>query len=181
MDFDWKKALADYAPAIVGAVATGGTGPLVAAAIKAAADHFGVEATEPAVAKAVQAATPEQMLAIKEADYKFAQLALEETKSYLADGQNARAMQVAALGQDDPLPKRFVYYLATGWSCFAAVYIFWITFADIPPHNVRFADTILGFLLGTVIAMILQFFFGSSQGSVKSAQALRDLARGAAK
>jgi hypothetical protein len=30
---------------------------------------------------------------------------------------------------------------------------------------VRFADTILGFILGTVIATMLNFWFGSSIGS----------------
>ena len=95
--------------------------------------------------------------------------------AYLADVANARKMQEATLAQDDPLPKRFVYLFATGWSCFAAVYIFWITFGNIPQDNIRFADTILGFLLGTVVAMILQFFFGSSQGSVKAQQMFRDM------
>ena len=117
----------------------------------------------------------EELLKIRQEDNR---LEAEIQKMYLADVQNARGMQTAALQQDDPMPKRFIYYLATGWSLFAMVYIFWITFADIPARNIRFADTILGFLLGTVIAMILQFFFGSSQGSVKSSQALRDIARG---
>jgi hypothetical protein len=47
----------------------------------------------------------------------------------------------------------------------AVVYIFLITFTNIPETNVRFADTILGFLLGTVVATILNFFLGSSAGS----------------
>ena len=47
----------------------------------------------------------------------------------------------------------------------AFTYIFLITFLTIPADNIRFADTVLGFLLGTVIATILNFFFGSSKGS----------------
>ena len=81
------------------------------------------------------------------------------------DRANARAMQVAALRQNDLLSKRFVYYFAAFWSVTAALYIAFITFGDIPESNVRFADTILGFILGTVIATIIQFFFGSSVGS----------------
>jgi hypothetical protein len=81
------------------------------------------------------------------------------------DVANARNMQVEALRQDDLFSKRFIYIFATFWSIFAASYIGFITFGHIPEDNQRFADTILGFLLGTVVATILQFFFGSSMGS----------------
>ena len=81
------------------------------------------------------------------------------------DTANARNMQVEALRQDDLFSKRFIYIFATFWSIFAASYIGFITFGHIPEDNQRFADTILGFLLGTVVATILQFFFGSSMGS----------------
>jgi len=81
------------------------------------------------------------------------------------DTANARNMQVEALRQEDLFSKRFIYYFATFWSIFASGYIAFITFGTIPPDNQRFADTILGFLLGTVVATILQFFFGSSMGS----------------
>jgi hypothetical protein len=81
------------------------------------------------------------------------------------DTANARNMQVEALRQDDKFAKRFIYIFATFWSIFAASYIAFITFGTIPTDNQRFADTILGFLLGTVVATILQFFFGSSMGS----------------
>jgi hypothetical protein len=91
------------------------------------------------------------------------------------DKANARAMQVAALDQDDKFSKRFVYYFATFWSLTAALYIAFITFGDIPEENVRFADTILGFILGTIIATIVQFFFGSSLTSKDKDSALKSL------
>ena len=84
-----------------------------------------------------------------------------------SDTANARNMQVEALRQEDVFSKRFIYIFATFWSLFAAGYIAFITFGHIPEDNQRFADTILGFLLGTVVATILQFFFGSSMGSKK--------------
>jgi hypothetical protein len=37
---------------------------------------------------------------------------------------------------------------------------------------VRFADTILGFLLGTVVATIINFFLGSSAGSKEKTETL---------
>lgn len=67
--------------------------------------------------------------------------------------------------------------LAAVWTTFAIVYILFITFHDIPEKNIRFADTILGFLLGTVVATIINFFFGSSKGSEEKTQILNDNAK----
>lgn len=55
--------------------------------------------------------------------------------------------------------------LAVFWSIFAASYISGITFLDIPKDNHRAVDTVLGFVLGTIVAGIIGFYFGSSQGS----------------
>ncbi len=93
--------------------------------------------------------------ALREAAQKHEEFKIEQANKNTAD---ARAMQVAALQQDDKFSKRFVLYLATFWSLTAVVYIFLITFTNIPELNIRFADTILGFLLGTVVATILNFF-----------------------
>jgi hypothetical protein len=76
-----------------------------------------------------------------------------------------RAMQIAALINGNGISRSFVYVLATFWSIVAASYIFMITMVTIPTDNVRFADTVLGFILATVVATILNFFFGSSAGS----------------
>ncbi len=74
-------------------------------------------------------------------------------------------MQVAALGQDDKFSKRFIYYFSTFWSLVAAGYIGGITFVEIPEKNLRMADTVLGFILGTAIAAMFSYYFGSSLGS----------------
>ena len=75
---------------------------------------------------------------------------------------NSRNLQIEALKQDDKFSKRFVYYFAIFWSLFAVVYLAGITFIEIPKENVRFADTIVGFLLGTVVATLIGFFYGNS-------------------
>lgn len=111
----------------------------------------------------------EEVKALREAAQKHEEFKIEQANKNTAD---ARAMQVAALQQDDKFSKRFVMYLATFWSLTAVVYIFLITFTNIPELNVRFADTILGFLLGTVVATILNFFLGSSAGSKEKTEAL---------
>ena len=81
----------------------------------------------------------------------------------LENTKDARAMQVAALGQTDLFSKRFVYYFAAFWSVIGAAYLFFATFTEVV--NPKMADTVLGFLLGTIISTIINFFFGSSQGS----------------
>lgn len=82
-----------------------------------------------------------------------------------ADRANARDMQKAAYAQDDKFTKRAVFYLAYFWSAAAVLYIFLVSFLKIPENNQRLVDTITGFLLGTIIALILNFYFGSSHGS----------------
>ena len=113
------------------------------------------------------------------AQWKEAALAHEKDliQMVYADKANARAMQVAALQQDDKFSKRFVYYFATFWSLTAALYIAFITFGNIPEDNIRFADTILGFILGTIIATIVQFFFGSSLTSKEKDNALEAMTK----
>lgn len=45
------------------------------------------------------------------------------------------------------------------------VYVFMASFGDVPADNQRTVDTVIGFLLGTLLASIVSYFFGSSQGS----------------
>lgn len=138
--------------------------PLIASAVKAKGteiieDKLGVKLTPDM--------TPEQLadLATKETANKqwLEEMAFKTFEAELADRKDARAMQTAALAGSDEFSKRFIYNLATACLLFSAVYIFWITFGTIPATNLRFADTILGFLLGTMISTIIYFFFGSSK------------------
>ena len=74
-------------------------------------------------------------------------------------------MQKAALAQDDTFSTRFVYYYASFITAVSFTYIFLITFLSIPEANERFADTVLGFLLGVGLSSIINYFFGSSKSS----------------
>lgn len=111
----------------------------------------------------------EELLRLKLEDNK---VSAELEKAYLADRQDARSMNKEALKSEDKFVRRFIYYLAIFWSIVSCTYIGFITFGAIPPDNVRFADTILGFLLGTAIASILNFFYGSSKGSHDKTEAM---------
>lgn len=75
----------------------------------------------------------------------------------------------------DVWAKRFPIVLATYWSVVATVYLVAVTFADIPAPNIRFADTIIGFVLGTVVATIINFFLGSSQGSKDKEDKIKEM------
>lgn len=99
-------------------------------------------------------------------------------KAEVSDKASARQMQVEALKQDGWFAKNFVYLLATFWTVSAIVYIGFVTFGTIPEANVRFADTILGFLLGTVIATIINFFMGTSFSSRVKDESINRLAKG---
>ena len=104
----------------------------------------------------------EEMRGLREAAQKHEEFMVEQANKNTAD---ARAMQVAALQQDDKFSKRFVMYLAMFWSIASCTYIGFVTFSHIPETNLRFVDTLLGVCIGTVITTILNFFYGSSAGS----------------
>ena len=112
---------------------------------------------------------PEKIAELRLAAMKHEEFKIEAVqKAVDAEHKNtsdARAMQIAAINQEDLFTKRFVPIFASLWSAVTAIYIFCITFATIPAPNMRIVDTITGFMLGTLIATIINFFFGSSRGS----------------
>ena len=117
----------------------------------------------------------EELIRLRQEDDK---LSVEIDKAYLADTQSARQMQTAALSQSDLFSKRFIYYFAMFWAVAAAIYIGFITFAPIPEANIRFADTVLGFLLGTIVSQIISFFYGSSRSSQSKDELIKSVVEG---
>lgn len=121
--------------------------------------------------------SPEDIKAIKDAEIKLKDLNYKELELEAKDRDSARQMQIAALNQEDKFSKRFVYYYASAITGISFLYIFWITFGTIPESNIRFADTILGFLLGVGLSNIIVYFFGSSKGSKDKTDALMQAGR----
>lgn len=118
--------------------------------------------------------TAEDKQKIMDSQIEIMKIDFEKLKLEYQNTNDARDMQKVALQQDDTFSKRYVYYLATFWSFVAVGYIFLITFSTIPEANVRFADTTLGFLLGTIVATIINYFFGSSKSSSDKNQLLKE-------
>lgn len=96
----------------------------------------------------------------------------ELVRLHLAEVQDARKMQIAALGQDDLFSKRFVYYFAAIWSLFAMVYFLGVTFIPIPPENQQSANTILGVLIASVVGVMFAYFYGSTRGGTEKSRLL---------
>ena len=118
--------------------------------------------------------TAEDKQKIMDSQIEIMKIDFEKMKLEYQNTNDARDMQKVALQQDDTFSKRYVYYLATFWSFVAVGYIFLITFLTIPESNIRFADTTLGFLLGTIVATIINYFFGSSKSSSDKNQLLKE-------
>ncbi len=153
--------LAKFAPGIV-RVITGSTKAEEVAhqVVGIAKAVTGVDSGEAAVA-AIEA-DPAKMLDFQ-LSWADKQQAIEQI--YLVDVQNARAMQIAALGQDDVFSKRFVYYFAAAWSLFSMCYFMAVTFFPPPADGLRIADTILGVLIASVIGVMFAYFYGTTRSS----------------
>ncbi|KKU25663.1 MAG: hypothetical protein UX37_C0016G0007 [Microgenomates group bacterium GW2011_GWA2_46_16] len=125
---------------------------------------------------------PDMELKIRQAlqDYelKKSQQDVDLSKIAADDRKSARDMNITSLQQDDKFVKRFIYMYASITTFVTFLYIFLVTFWTIPETNVRFADTVLGFFLGTLLATIITFFFGSSSSSLAKTQVIDKLVRG---
>ena len=95
------------------------------------------------------------------------ELDLDKLKATIADQSSARDMQKGALAQEDKFAKRFVYYYAIGITSFSFVYFFAVTMMTLDVDQRTIANIILGFLLGTGLATIISFFYGTSYGSLQ--------------
>jgi hypothetical protein len=121
------------------------------------AEKLGVEPKEETIEQHLTA-HPEEMVKLEQVDMQKMELQLQEM-------QSARNMQLEAMKSSDPLVRRFVYFFIAFWSIWSAAMLPFMVFGDIPADNVRFADTILGFLLATMIGSMFGFLLGSSLGS----------------
>ena len=161
-----RDILRDVAPVLSGIVGT--ANPLAGMAVKMLGEKLlgKADATPDELEKAIAALPPDKLVELRIADNAFKTRALElgykPDELEAQDRDSARKMQIAALAQTDLYAKRFIYYYAWFWSVWSVAYITTITFFPIPAANVRVVDTVLGFVLGTLVSTLVGYFYGTS-------------------
>lgn len=164
-----KHILGTVAPVFVDAFA----GPFAPLANAALAKVFGVTTNDTAaLSVAVQAATPEQLLALKqEGDAftaKMADLGVTRDKMVFDDRASARDMKVKT---NDTTPRNLSYLLLA----FTGVVITSILFG-----YGKVDSALMGSLVGYLVSenkAIMAFWFGSSNGSKTKDDTIGDLAK----
>lgn len=177
---DVRKILSTVAPWI-GAAATGGVPALVGMAAAQIGQAFGsdVKPTMDAIAQAVNGATPEQMLALKQADQQFqARMtelglgSLEALEKVAADDRaSARAMYTARPDITTP-----VLTLAVVLAFFTILFVVLTQPIQIPDGMRDVAFMLLGTLAASY-TQVMNFRFGTSLGSKDKNEILKSLSR----
>lgn len=88
-----------------------------------------------------------------------------------ADRDSARAMQVAALAQNDIFSKRFMYYLAAFVIVSACGYGIALLFIEVPEGNKRMVEQFADMYVLTGALMVLSFFYGAAHRSAETKHA----------
>mgnify|MGYP003338341636 FL=1 len=79
------------------------------------------------------------------------------------DTSEARGKFENLIKSESKFAAHFIFWYSWFWAIASTSYFFSVTFIPIAEQGQRFADIILGFLLGTAVATIIGFFYGSSK------------------
>jgi hypothetical protein len=166
--------LATVAPTIATAVG----GPFAGMAVSAIQKALGIspsdtpEASQAAIEQTMLTATPDQILALKQAENAFTvqmeQLGISREQLVYQDIANARAREIAI---KDRTPTNLAYFVTFGF--FGA--LAFLLIHGTPPTGGEAFLLMLG-SLGTAWAGIIGYFFGSSAGSADKSAALNRIA-----
>jgi hypothetical protein len=169
--FDWKSVLKTAAP-LLGTAVGGPFGAAAGALIAKALGGDETKTTPDDLAKLVQNVTPEQLLALKNAEqewaYKLKELDLDSIEKLEAlavqDRDSARKRQIEL---KDHTPTILAYGVTIG---FFGLLGFMLKH-EVPASSKDVLNILLG-SLGTAWISIITFFFGSSAGSQKKDELL---------
>lgn len=159
---DWKNIVGKVAPMLGAALGT----PLMGVAITGIADALGLsDKTEAAITQALAGTTPEQLLALKNADQSFAlkmqELGFANAKDIEAlavgDRDSARKREMVV---QDKTPRNLAYGVTGG---FFGILMF-MMFFEIPMASRDILNIMLG-TLGASFSGIIGYYFGSTAGS----------------
>lgn len=159
--FDWKSIVGTVAPALATALG----GPLAGMATGAIAKAFGLGegVSEQDVMAAVSGATPEQMLALKQAEQSFTaqmrELDVDLVRIAASDRDSARKREMAT---GDVWTPRLLGVLVLLFALGLEGTVLFLGYPkDIPGEVV---GRVLG-TLDTAAVMVLSYYFGSSSGA----------------
>jgi hypothetical protein len=164
---DWKAIISSVAPWIGTALG----GPIGGMAVTAVSNALGLsDKTEAGIKQALSGVTPEQMLALKEADNSFSlqmqALGFQNQKDLAKlnddDRANARLREMTV---KDRLPAILAIFVTLG---FFGILAFMMNFV-IPATNKDVLNILLG-SLGTAWISVVSYYFGSSAGSDKKTE-----------
>ena len=151
-----KDMLKNLVGAVAPTIGTALGGPMGGMAANMIADVLGVPNTPKAIEKAVQEATPEQMLELKKAEQEFElqmkELDVDVFKLEVADGQDARNK----FGKD--WTARIVGVSVVGGFM---GYIFLVTLQPPEQNSEALINLVLGYL-GALASAVISFYFGAS-------------------
>jgi ABC-type glycerol-3-phosphate transport system substrate-binding protein len=162
VDFDWKSVVRTVAPALATALGT----PLAGMATKVIADALlsedATDTSDEAIALAVQSATPDQLIALKQADLQFkkdmAALSVDIEKLANEDRANARQREIST--GDMWTPRILAYMLTTGFFSVLGAVMAWGV-----PDSARDTVNLLLGSLGTVWLGAMAYYHGTTAGS----------------
>lgn len=169
MDFDWKNLLRQVAPAI-GAAIGGPFGAVAGQAVKVALG-LGADGDEDALSKALERATPEQLLALKAAEQRFKldmqKLGVDVLKLDAEDRASARQREVLA---KDRTPGCLACLVTLGFFGLLS----WLMVSEPPTGSKEILNIMLG-ALGAAWASIVSYYFGSSAGSAAKSKIIAEM------
>jgi hypothetical protein len=171
-DFDWRSFVKKVAPFIGTALG----GPLGGAAASALAGALGgdpTKTTDQQLAAMVQNVTPEQLLALKNAENDFAlkmqalgfQHETDLLQTAATDRASARTREIAV---KDWTPKVLAYGVTAGFFGL----LFWLMRHEVPAPSKDILNVMLG-SLGTAWISVVTYYFGSSAGSQRKDELLQ--------
>jgi hypothetical protein len=164
------EALLNLVKTVAPSIATAVGGPLAGMATRAISEALlgKPDGTEDELLEAAKSATPEQLLALKQAEQNFVirmrELDVDLERISNADRSNAREREVKT---GDYTPKLLAAAVTFG---FFGV-LFWMIAYGLPVNGGEAMLVMLG-TLGTAWGAIVSYYFGSSAGSREKTQAM---------
>jgi len=156
MSFDWKSAVKTFAPMLGTALG----GPVVGTATKMLSSALlgKDDATENELSVAIQKASPDDILKIKQAENDFAlkmkDLKIKEKNLVFGDKRNARSMNTKTKAKT---PAILAYIL----TCMVACMVYGLMKWTIPEANMNVVNIVFGSVMTTWIGAC-QFFHGAT-------------------